>query len=188
MTDEQIIALFWARNELAIQETDSKYGRYFHYVAFGILDSDEDAKEIVNDTYWKAWDVIPPQKPNYLKAFLGRITRQLSINRLEHNTAQKRGCSQYPIALEELTACIPTNDPGTDVEDILALRDCLNDFLHSLPLQVRRVFIRRYWHLHSVAQIAKEFAFSESKVKSMLMRTREKLKEHLICEGFVYEK
>ena len=188
MTDEQIIALFWERCETAITETDNKYGRYFHYVAFGILDSDEDAQEIVNDTYWKAWGIIPPQRPNHLKAFLGRITRQLSINRLEYNTAQKRGASQYYIALEELNTSIPEADNGADTEDILALRDCLNTFLHSLPTQARRIFIRRYWHLHSVAQIAKEFAFSESKVKSMLMRTREKLKEHLIYEGFVYEK
>lgn len=188
MTDEQIIALFWDRSETAITETDSKYGRYFHYIAFGILDNDEDAREIVNDTYLKAWGIIPPQRPNHLKAFLGRITRQLSINRLEYNTAQKRDGSQYYIALEELNACIPEADRGTDTEDLLALKDCLNSFLHMLPVQVRRIFIQRYWHMHSISQIAKDFAVSESKVKSMLMRTREKLKQQLIYEGFVYEK
>ena len=188
MTDEQIIALFWERSETAISETDHKYGPYFHYVAYGILDNDEDAQEIVNDTYLKAWGIIPPQRPNHLKAFLGRITRQLSINRLEYNTAQKRGGSQYQIALEELNACIPEGNHREDTADILALRDCLNTFLHRLPVQARRIFIRRYWHMHSISQIAKDFSISESKVKSLLMRTREKLKLHLIYEGFVYEK
>lgn len=186
MTDEQIVTLYWDRNETAITETDGKYGRYFHYIAFGILCDDEDAKETVNDTYLKAWNTMPPEKPNHLKAFLGRITRQLSINRLEWNTAKKRGGTQYDLALEELSGCIA--DSTEDCADITALRDCLNTFLHGLPQDARRIFIRRYWHMHSITQIAEDFSFSESKVKSMLMRTREKLKKHLIYEGFIYEK
>ena len=188
MTDEQIVTLYWNREEIAITETDTKYGRYFHYIAFGILCDDEDAKETVNDTYLKAWNSMPPQKPNHLKAFLGRITRQLSINRLEWNTAKKRGASQYDLSLDELRDCIPDADSGEDYADITALRDCLNAFLHRLPDGARRVFIRRYWHMHSIARIAEDFSFSESKVKTMLMRTREKLKQHLIDEGFIYEK
>lgn len=186
MTDEQIVTLYWDRQENAIAETDSKYGRYFHYIAFGILCDDEDARETVNDTYLKAWNTIPPEKPRHLKAFLGRITRQLSINRLEWNTAKKRGGAQYDLALEELSGCIAGS--SDDYADMTALRDCLNVFLRSLPRDARRVFIRRYWHMHSIAQIAEDFSFSESKVKSMLMRTREKLKKHLIYEGFIYEK
>lgn len=182
MTDEQIITLYWDRNETAIAETDNKYGRYFHYIAFGILCDDEDAKETVNDTYLKAWNTMPPQKPNHLKAFLGRITRQLSINRLERNTAKKRGGSQYDLALEELGDCVAGS--GEDYADITALRDCLNGFLRYLPDDARRVFIRRYWHIHTVSEIAADFGFSESKVKTLLMRTREKLKQHLIQEGF----
>lgn len=184
MTDEQIVTLFWERSETAIKETDHTYGRYFHYIAFGILGNNEDAKEIVNDTYLKAWSIIPPQRPKHLKAFLARITRQLSINRLEWNTAQKRQGSQYWIALDELAGCIPATDDGSDLADTTALRDSLNDFLHSLPPEARRVFIRRYWHMHSIAEIAADFSMSESKVKSLLMRTREKLKQHLIQEGF----
>ena len=107
MTDERIVALFWERSETAIAETDTAYGHYFHYIAFGILGSDEDAKEIVNDTYLKAWNTIPPQRPNHLKAFLGRITRQLSINRLEHNSAQKRAGSQYQFALDNFPNVLP---------------------------------------------------------------------------------
>ena len=102
MTDERIVELYWQRSEKAIEETDKAYGRYFHYIAYGILHDDEDAKETVNDTYFKAWHTIPPQRPNPLKTFLGRITRQLSINRLEAANAQKRGGGQYTIALEEL--------------------------------------------------------------------------------------
>lgn len=184
MTDEQIVALFWERSEAAIAETDHTYGRYFHHIALGILGDDEDAREIVNDTYLKAWNTIPPQRPSHLKAFLGRITRQLSINRLEWNTAQKRSSSQYWIALEELTACVPNPADPSDLADLTALRECLNAFLHSLPAEPRRVFIRRYWHMHSIAEIATDFAMSESKVKSLLMRTREKLKQHLTQEGF----
>lgn len=186
MTDERIVALFWERSETAIAETDKAYGHYFHYIAFGILGSDEDAKEIVNDTYLKAWNTIPPQRPNHLKAFLGRIARQLSINRLEHNTAQKRAGSQYQLALDELSECISQDQE--DFADTVALRDSLNQFLHTLPIDARRVFIRRYWHLHSISEIAADLSMSESKVKSLLMRTRKKLKQHLTEGGLLYEK
>lgn len=188
MTDQQIVTLFWERSETAIAETDNTYGQYFHYIAFGILGNNEDAKEIVNDTYLKAWNTIPPQRPNHLKAFLGRITRQLAINRLEWNTAQKRDGSQYWVALDELSTCISGTEDGADMAELAALRDTLNCFLHSLPAEARRVFIRRYWHLHSIAEIATDFSISESKVKSMLMRTRGKLKQHLKQEGFLHEK
>lgn len=188
MTDQQIVALYWQRSENAIAETDRHYGRYFHYIAFGILRDAGDAEETVNDTYLKAWNTMPPQRPNHLKAFLGRITRQLSINRLEYNTAQKRAGNQYRLALEELNGCIPADGAGEDLADLIALRESLEDFLYSLPLQTRRIFIRRYWHLHSIAEIAASFSMSESKVKSILMRTRKKLKQHLTEGGFLHEK
>ena len=184
MTDQQIVALYWQRSESAIAETDRHYGRYFHYIAYSILQDEEDAKETVNDTYLKAWNTMPPQRPNHLKAFLGRITRQLSINRLEYNTAQKRAGSQYWVTLEELNVCIPADGSGEDFADLMALRDSLEEFLHSLPQQSRRIFIRRYWHLHSISEIATDFSISESKVKSLLMRTRNKLKQHLTEGGF----
>lgn len=184
MTDEQIIALYWARSEMAIRETDKAYGRYFHYIAHGILRNHEDAEEIVNDTYLKAWNSIPPARPDHLKAFLGRITRQLSINRLEQTTAQKRGGGQYLLALEELEECIPDGNDGADLVRLTALQDSLNRFLRSLSPDARRVFIRRYWYMHAISEIAENLSMSESKVKSLLMRTREKLKKYLIQEGF----
>ena len=181
MTDSSIVDLYWARSETAIEETDRVYGRYFHSIAYRILRDDEDSKEVVNDTYIKAWDNIPPERPYNLKAFLGRITRQLSINRLEKNLAKKRGEGQYMLALDELSECI--SDSESDFNS-LELRDALNGFLHSLPDEARRVFIRRYWHMSSISEIARDFGMSESKVKSLLMRTREKLKKYLLREGF----
>ena len=184
MTDEKIVELYWERSEAAIEETKKAYGRYFHYIAYGILRNDEDSEEIVNDTYWKAWKIIPPERPNPLKAFLGRITRQLALNRLELNQAQKRGGGQYTLVLEELAECISNGNDGADVAETIALRDCLNDFLRSLPLEARRVFIKRYWYMNSILEIAEAFSMSESKVKSLLMRTRKKLKKYLSKEGF----
>ena len=180
MLDSRIVELYWARSEQAIDETDKIYGRYFYSIAYGILRDDEDSKEIVNDTYIKAWNNIPPERPKNLKAFLGRITRQLSINRLEKNLAKKRGGGQYVLALEEIEECIPDRDNDVDTEE---LRDALNRFLRSLPDEPRRIFIRRYWHMSSIYEIARDFDMSESKVKSMLMRTREKLKKYLLREG-----
>ncbi|MBQ4120569.1 MAG: RNA polymerase sigma factor [Clostridia bacterium] len=181
MTDEKIVALYWARSEDAIKETDKAYGTYCHYIAYNILREKEDANETVNDTYLKAWQSMPPQKPNPLKAFLGRITRQLSINRLEKKTAQKRG-GEFALSLEELQNAVPDGSP--DLADQVALADALTRFLHALPIIQRRVFIRRYWYLESIGEIADAFSMSESKVKSTLMRCRQKLKQHLIKEGF----
>lgn len=184
MKDEAIIELYWARSEAAIDETDRAYGRYCQSIAYGILRVQEDAEETVNDTWLKAWDTIPPERPHYLKGFLGRITRQLSINRLEKETAQKRGAGQYALALEELAECIPDQSRGEDLADLTALRDALNRFLRSLPVESRSVFLRRYWYAQSIAEIAAGCGMSESKVKSMLLRTRNKLRKALTEEGF----
>lgn len=183
MKDEAILELYWARSEAAIDETDRVYGRYCHSVAFGILRDQEDAEETVNDTWLKAWDSIPPERPHHLKGFLARITRQLSVNRLEQNLAQKRGGGQYALALDELAECIP-DGRGEDLAELTALRDALNRFLRGLQPEPRAVFIRRYWHTQSVAEIAAACGMSESKVKSMLLRTRYKLRKALTEEGF----
>lgn len=184
MTDEMIIDMFWARSEKAIEETDRAYGRYFRYIAYGILRNDEDSKEIVNDTYLKAWHSIPPERPRNLKAFLGRMTRQLSLNRLDMLTAQKRGGGEYPLVLDELAEVIEDTDQNDKVEGERLAR-AINEFLRTLSQEQRRVFIRRYWHMASVSEISKDFSISESKVKSMLFRTREKLKQYLIKEGIM---
>lgn len=182
LDDKQIVELYWQRSELAIVETDRAYGRYFLYIAYQILRDDRDSEEVVNDTYLKAWDTMPPERPNPLKAFLGRITRQLSINRLEKRTAEKRGGGDYDLALEELQECIADNT--SDIGDLTALQDALNRFLLTLPTETRRIFLKRYWYMSSIADIARDLGISQSKVKMQLLRTREKLKAHLIEEGF----
>jgi RNA polymerase sigma-70 factor (ECF subfamily) len=184
MTDQQILELYWARNEDAIDETDKLYGRYFRFIAREILCDEEDAKETVNDTYLKAWNIIPPQRPNPLKAFLGRITRQLSINRLEQNTAQKRGGGQYTLALDELAECIPDGSSEENLVDKIALTDALNRFLQELPKEQRQIFLLRYWYACSIRDIAGAFYMGQSKFTSILVRVRKKLKEHLEKEGF----
>lgn len=183
MDDQQIIDLYWARSENAITETAHKYGPYCHSIAYHILYSKEDSEECVNDTYWKAWGAMPPQRPNQLRTFLGKITRNLSLNRWEKHTAEKRGAGQVPLALDELAECVPAPDSVERTVDDLALTELLNDFLSGLPVQTRRIFMRRYWYLCSVKEIAADCAVSESKVKTTLFRTRNKLKQHLEKEG-----
>ncbi len=184
MTDETIVRLYWERSEDAIRETENAYGRYFHAIAYGILRDGEDAREVVNDTYLKAWNTIPPKRPSPLKAFLGRITRQLSLNRLEQETAQKRGGGQYRLALDELEECIPAKSGDGEWADRMALTGLLNRFLRSLPEEQRYVFIRRYWYLEPVSEIAAAAGAGESKVKSQLARMRAKLRRQLEKEGF----
>lgn len=184
MTDRQIIELFQARSQQAIEETQRTYGRYCQSVVYGILQNREDAEEIVNDAYLKLWNLIPPECPVSLKGFLGMIARGLAINRLKANHRQKRGCGQYLLALEELQECIPDQCGENDPEELTALRDSLNRFLRLLPKEGRCVFVRRYWHMNSISEIAREFGMSQSKVKSMLMRVRNQLKAHLTKEGF----
>ena len=184
MTDEMIVELYWQRDEQAIKETQAAYGSYIHYVAYAILRDERDAEEITNDTYLKVWNSIPPQRPKPLKAFLGRIARQLSINRAEYNTAEKRGGTQYPLALDELLECVADKDSLPDPADLIALTDTINAFLRALPTDARRMFIRRYWYMDSIKEIAVAFAASESRVKSTLARAREKLRKTLEKEGF----
>lgn len=184
MTDEMIVELYWQRDERAIKETELAYGGYIRYVAYAILRDESDADEITNDTYLKAWNSIPPQRPKPLKAFLGRIARQLSLNRAEYNTAAKRGGAQYPLALDELLECVADPDTTPDSADLIALRDVINAFLRTLPTDARRMFIRRYWYMDSIQEIALAFAVGESRVKSTLARARAKLRKKLEKEGF----
>ena len=183
MEEKEIIDLYWARSERAIGETDKKYGKFCHSIAFNILADHADSEECVNDTYLRTWKAIPPRRPSKLSAFLGKITRNLALNRFARDSAQKRGGGQLTIALEELEACIP--DPET-VEKQLEDRELaavLNRFLEGLSPETRKIFLRRYWQLCPVKEIAAFYGISESKVKMTLMRTREKLRHFLEKEG-----
>ncbi len=183
MTDFEIIQLYFDRSERAIEETDRAYGRYCRYIAGEILRNLEDSEEVVNDTYLRTWESIPPQNPSSLKLFLGKITRFLSINRLEYKNAQKRGGGQYELVLDELYGVVPSGD-GSVVDEI-ALKDVINSFLRSLSAEKRRIFIRRYWYMSPISEIADDFSISEGKVKMILSRTRKELKKTLEKEGII---
>ena len=184
MTDAQIVEMYWNRNEQAISVTAEKYGTYCYSVAYGILHNDEDSEESVNDTYMSAWNSMPPHKPGILKTFLGKITRRLSIDRWRRKNAEKRG-GEIAEILDELSECIsPIGDPIAETEKAM-LDNTINTFVRELKDTEQMVFLCRYWYAKSVKEIAKLFGFSESKVKVMLMRTRNKLKARLKTEGLL---
>ena len=185
MDDSQIVALYLERNERAIKETSAKYGRYCYTIAYNILSNKEDADESVNDTYMKTWECIPPHRPAILSTFIGKITRRLSLNKWRDKNRMKRGGGQVSLALDELEECIPAeNNVESDMER-KQLSQTINAFLGTLPEKEREVFVCRYWFLASVQEISKRFEFSEGKTKTMLFRTRRKLKEYLEEEGFI---
>lgn len=184
MDDEQIIALYFERNENAISETEKKYGRYLASISFNILASEEDARECVNDTLYSAWNSIPPNRPSMLSTYLGKIIRHLSIDRWRRDKAAKRGGGQIPLALDELEECALGSGDFTDEIIKQELMDKINSLIKELPETERRVFLRRYWYLDSIDSIAEAFGFSAGKVKSMLLRTRRKLRKMLAGEGY----
>lgn len=180
MEDSRIIDLYFARDEDAINQTDKKYGRYLKSIAYNILKNDEDSEECVNDTYIRAWDTVPPKKPNRLQTYLGKITRNLSLNLCEKHGALKRGSNQVSLALDELAECIPNS---TNAFEESELSDSLNAFLNSLAAQPRNIFVLRYWYMYSSAEISALCKMSESNVNVSLFRTRKKLKAFLEKEG-----
>lgn len=187
MEDERIIGLYFARSESAIAETSKKYGKYCYSIAMGILRSREDSEECVNDTYVGAWNAMPPHRPRSLSAFLGKLTRNISLKRLRMKTADKRGGGEYALALEELGECVSARESVENRVEEKLLAKHISDFLRTMPDADRRVFVQRYFYLRSVKEIAQDFGFSQSKVKSMLFRSREKLRTKLIKEGDVVD-
>lgn len=179
MDDTQIVDLYFARSEMAIKETDTKYGGYCYKIAYSILENREDSEESVSDTYLSAWNIIPPRRPARLATFLGKLTRNISIDRWRKNSAKKRGNGEVDIALEELGECVCGQK---SVEDALIRKEviaCLNRFLMGLSDDERTVFLCRYWYVNSLEEIAEKTGFSIGKIKSMLHRTRIKLSKQL---------
>lgn len=187
MEDHAIIDLYWSRSERAIAETHQKYGAYCRAIAFHILEDHGDSEECVNDTWLRAWNTMPPQRPERLSVFLGKITRNLALDRWKHRRAEKRGKGQVPLALEELGECTPAAHRTEAVIERLVLTDLLNAFLGELKPEARKLFVGRYWYLRPVGELAKEYGLSQSKVKMSLLRTREKLRQRLEQEGFLDE-
>ncbi len=185
MEDHQIVALYWQRNEHAIDATAAKYGRYCYTIALNILSSREDADESVNDTYMSAWERIPPHRPSVLSTFLGKLTRRISLNKWRDQRREKRGGGEVPLALEELSECIPSNQSTEALVEQKELSQALDRFLDTLTKTERDVFVSRYWFLAKVQEISSRFGFTEGKVKSMLFRIREKLRTYLWEEGLI---
>lgn len=183
MEDSRIIDLYWARSEEALSETARKYGRYCHSIARNILNNDEDAEECVSDAYLRAWNAIPPARPARLQTWLGRIVRNLSLNKREKALAEKRGAGQLPLILDELAECIPDGPDGEALTESILIRDVLDRFLEALPPEARKIFVRRYWYLSSLREIAEEYGISEGSAAVSLLRTRMKLKSVLEKEG-----
>lgn len=182
MDDKSIVELFFARSESAIKETSRKYGAFLRFIALRILGNDQDAEEVENDTYVRLWNSIPPKKPDPLKPYIARVARNLSLNRYDGKTAQKR--CETTLALDELSECLPDNSGENELGESFALREALNSFLDSLDMKTRRVFMQRYFYTCSAREIARVNGMKESAVTMLLFRTRQKLKEHLHKEGF----
>ena len=183
MDDAKIVELYWSRSEQAIKETELKYGKYCRTISYNILADTSDAEECVNDTYLKAWNSMPSNRPSRLAPYLGKLTRWLSLNRLRDQNSLKRGDGELPLVLDELAE---TLDSGFDTEKELEIKELnreIRRLLNKLKKEERDVFLSRYWYMASIAEIAEKSGFTESKVKTMLHRTRKKLLTQLKEEG-----
>ena len=184
MEDEKIIELYWQRQEQALTETEKKYAPYLKKIAWNILADLQDSEESVNDTYLAAWNAMPPQRPHVLSAFLGKITRRISIDRWRARHAEKRKPSEYALSLSELQDCISgESTPETEL-NVKLLGEAISRFLFSLPKETRTLFVARYYFLDPLKEAAKTCGMTVSRAKSLLYRTRCALREHLQKEGF----
>lgn len=184
MEDAKIIELYWDRDERAIPATGKKYGRYCTAIARNILGSHEDAEECVNDTYWSAWNAMPPHRPERLSVFLGKLTRNLAFNRYKSAAAEKRGGGEVPAVLDELSELVSGGESVEEELDRKELVAAINEFLGGLTPQKRSIFLRRYWYTDSIASIAKCCGMGEGAVSMTLNRLRLKLRDYLLERGF----
>lgn len=187
MDDDRIIELYWNRETDAIQESSDKYGAYCFSIAHHILHSKEDAEECVNDTWLKAWNAIPPQKPKKLQMFLAKITRNLAFDCFRARSTQKRGGGEIHLVLDELAECLASESDAATEYEFQELGQFIRQFVNRLPDRDRNIFLRRYFFTESVAEIAVRFGLSENHVMVILSRTRKKLKSHLQKEGLMDE-
>ncbi len=186
MQDQEIVSLYWQRKEAAIRETEQKYGHYLTVVAYNILGDMEDSKESVNDTYLKAWNSIPPQKPDILSTYLAKLARRTAIDLFRKKHREKRRASEYTISLAELEDCVPDGRGDTTEQEMekRLLAEAIGVYLRTLSAEARNTFLGRYYFADSMKQVAAYYGMSEAKVKSLLYRTRLGLKAYLEQEGF----
>lgn len=185
MDDAKIVELYWARSDAALTETAKKFGPYCHTIAYNVLENVEDSEECVNDTYMRAWNSMPDKRPAALAPYLGRITRNLALNRIIEKNTLKRGGGEVALALDELDECTASSYSLEREVEAREIAAAMNRFLSKLPETERVLFVSRYWFMAPVRELAEKFGFSESKTVSMLRRTRLKLGKFLTGEGLV---
>ena len=185
MDDRELIELFWNRDEQAISETEKRFGSYCRAIAYRITGTREDAEECVSDAWLRAWNSIPPQRPTRLDAFLGKITRNLAIDRKRQSDAAKRGGGEYALAWQEMEPFLKSRDDPAKQIEAQELTAHIEAFLLALPVMERRVFLRRYWHFQSIEEISEQLGYSVSKTRTMLYRTRKKLRTFLKNRGVI---
>jgi len=183
LTDSEIIDLYLKRSENAINETAKRYGSYCQAIAMNILHNQEDSEEVVNDTFLKLWNSIPPEQPDPFSTYIGRITRNLSIKKYQARTAQKRGGNETVLLLSELDLCLPSNFNIENAVDINTLSREISSFLSTIKREDKVFFVGRYWYNYSISEIASKLNVGESKIKMSLHRTRKKLKTYLEKRG-----
>ncbi len=183
MTEQELIDLYWRRSERALSETEQRYGAYCRSIAYHLLRSREDTEESVNDTWLAAWNAMPPQRPNSLRAFLGKLTRNIAISRLRRRESQKRGGGECFLALEELGECLPGGQDPSQVVEARELAVCLNAFLETLTRRERSLFLGRYFYGFTEEELAKRLDMKQSSVHTALYRSRGRLRELLKKEG-----
>lgn len=184
MDDGKIVQLYWDRDEQAVPATADKYGNYCASIARNILGSQEDAEECVNDTYLCAWNSMPPHRPKILSVFLGKLTRNVSLNRYKYDTAEKRGGGEVPVVLDEIAELVSGTDSVEREVDRGELVSAIDAFLERLPADRRSMFVCRYWYFDSVSSIASRFGITENHVSVTLNRLRFKLRHDLLERGF----
>lgn len=187
MDDAQIIQAFYDRDEGAISASREAYGRYCAAIVRNILDSEEDVEEVLSDTWLRAWNAIPPQKPDNLKLYFARIARNLSYDRFRAQNRDKRGGGEMALALEELAECVSAPGQPGDALEAAELKKAVNAFLAGQPRRERSMFLLRYFYAQSAEEIAARFDIRPGAVRTNLARTRKKLKSYLIKEGFINE-
>ena len=185
MEDAAIVDLYWQRSDQAIPETDRKYGPYCHTIAYNICANHEDAEECVNDTWFRAWNLMPTERPSVLSAFLGAISRNLALDRYRRRTRKKRGSGETVLALDELDDCVPAHGSVEQQIEEQELEQAIDTFLSTLSATERKIFVARYWFVSSVKEIADKLNCSPGKVKTTLYRLRGRLRTYLQEEGLV---
>ena len=183
MNDREIVNLYWQRSEQAITETEQKYGRYCHTIAYNILENSEDSEECVNDTWMSAWNAMPDKRPERLGPFLARITRNFALTKIVRRTAKKRGGGEAELALEELSECLPSDFDLERTVEARELGRLLGRFLQALPERDRVIFVGRYFYVLTAEEIARRLRMKPATVRTALYRARKKLVKELEKEG-----